>query len=144
MSCYAAVVPSNKVQSVLPVYLELCGIQDGVPGDELHTTLLYDEDPSHDLFEPERDRVYHASVTRVGVLGDALVLFLETQDLLTRFDEVLSMGYTHSFPSLLPHITIKYNPSEEDIRVAKSREDGFKEVCDGLFLTGEYTERLQG
>jgi hypothetical protein len=90
---------------------------------ELHMTLMYDNTnpiPQSAVSMFSQPDVEHlATVVGAGLLGDegsehrAVVLFLESETIQERFDE-LSIFMTHSFGDLLLHVSVSYGATEED------------------------------
>lgn len=84
-----------------------------LPASDLHCTLMYDvRDPDIKLLK--NDKVYRATVKSVGVLGDAIVLHLDSPSIQQRHKELKNAGYKHSYPSLKVHMSINYNPKSGD------------------------------
>lgn len=84
-----------------------------IPGLELHTTLMYDKrDP--DIIPGITRKTYKAVITGVERLGRvgggyyALVLMVDSDEVQARFQELLKLGFQHSFPDLKLHISLHY------------------------------------
>lgn len=40
----------------------------------------------------------------------------------------INAGYKHSYPNFIPHLSLKYKPSKEEIDLIKQNLDRFKEL----------------
>ena len=142
MSCYSAVYPTSRFANLIASFLEWNNIEGFIEMDDLHCTLIYD---SRDTVDPMTDqeipnRTYRAEVDGVGVLGDAVVIHLKSPDLQSRFKEITGSGYQSDFEDYLPHISMKYDPTDEDVKLLKSKLGDLKIILSGLTLTDERSE----
>lgn len=104
------------------------------PIDDLHITLIYDSsNPKIDM-ELDMKREYSATVDNIKTLGEpdskwyAVALTLESNELLDRHNDYISAGFKHSYPKFIPHVSLKYNPTEHDIKIIKDNFDKFKKL----------------
>lgn len=77
---------------------------------EQHITLMYDKS-NHEANLPDFQSGY-AKVIGYDYLGpeqDALVLLLKSDYLMDYYDQLVDLGYTHSYPDLKLHTTIQYD-----------------------------------
>ena len=111
--------------------LDSLGIHNYI--DDLHVTMMYDKsNPALD-YKPN-DKVYKANIVGVKTLGEpdskwyAIALELDSEELHKRHTELKQLGYKHSYPDFLPHISLKYKPTESDITILKSSIDKFRSL----------------
>lgn len=97
---------------------------------ELHMTLMYDgSNPvrSRNLsVVSDPDSVYNGVISGYSLLGEetsafrAVVLEVECPDVVARHEE-LSIFMTHSFDNFIPHISVAYGVTPEDLLTLQSR-----------------------
>ena len=93
-------------------------ISDPIPPRKMHSTIMYDvRDPLIPISMPKLK--VEAHIIDVGELGNALVLSIKSFQLERIFNMLSERGFKHSYPVLNPHISLKYNPTKEDIANAK-------------------------
>lgn len=92
--------------------MKLAGMEC-LPAKDLHITLMYDES-NPDIKMLKNTKTYTAKVKSVGLLGDAIVLHLESPSIQARHKELKNAGFSHSYPSLKVHMSINYNPKSGD------------------------------
>lgn len=87
-----------------------CGVLHPLPPREMHVTLMYDK--SNPTIDPECDpkREFEARVEGFGILGDAIVVHLSSEDINKRHQELRNKGFKHSFDDYTCHMTLKYIP----------------------------------
>ena len=143
MSTYVAVKPPLKAATRLTMLMGLVGLTGGLSKEELHTTILYDAREETPEYKGDPNRQYGAKVKGVGILGDGLVIFFESPDLVKRHEELKAAGFVHSFPDLTPHMTVKYNPSSGDLEkvegVILSLTELFEDV---VVLSDEFSDSI--
>lgn len=126
------------------------GIRGFMRPEEYHVTLMYDaSNPVIDTDQPEHDIKYDAhglGIDQYGEKGsrwEAIVIKLDSPDLMKRHRYLLQRGYRHSYPDFKPHLSLKYMPDDGDL--AKFQEawssgaiphtirlhDEYWEECDG-------------
>lgn len=122
--------------------VESSGISKLIPSNSYHATLLYSE---HTEVEIKHDvkRVHKATVKGYKLLGEgrwaAVVLILEAPSLVRRFNAIQKVyGNIHSYPTLTPHVSLKYGPDNTDLDKIKQLIPKGTEIL----LTGEYSEEL--
>lgn len=99
------------------------GIVDGLPPEEYHVTVMYDRNnPDISLSDIPKPALFEASIIGLDVLGEgkskALVLLLDSPELHEFHNTLLEEGFQHSYSTFTPHVSVKYAPSESDIRIA--------------------------
>ncbi len=114
------------------------------PVDDMHSTLMYDENNPDIDYNTESSKVYEATVTGVDKLGSAIVLLLKCPELSTRFKVLKELGFNHSYDDLLLHTSLVYDSEDEDSDL---------EVIELLYnvgvfpkvlkFTSEYNEKLE-
>ena len=120
---YVKVEPDNHSALAVAGHLKSIGITGAVPIDDLHVTLFYARNgiPSGSA----SSALYFADLTaEYEIIGQApwraLVVKLESPQLQARFDEIRATGAEHSYPSYLPHLSLKYDPTEEDLAAIRA------------------------
>lgn len=117
---------SDKIHKIL----KDLQISDYIP--DLHVTLMYDvSNPSIKLSTP-KNQEFETKATGVKLLGKpgtkwyAIALVLESKDLQQRFNELKDKGFKHSYPDFIPHVSLKYSPTDDDVKTIKTNLDKFK------------------
>lgn len=101
--------------------LDTSGLKDYLNPADYHLTLFYSKNKEIEGFIPDIDTSYNIKITDVKLLGSALVFVFESKELLQRHEDIKAIYKAeHSFPELLPHISVKYNPVEGDLEILKS------------------------
>ena len=100
---------------------------------DLHLTLMYDRsNPKIDVDTPKKS--YVAKIKSFKTLGEpdskwyAIALDLESPELDERHNELKKLGFTHSYPDFIAHISMKYKPTEDDIATLKDNLELFKKI----------------
>jgi hypothetical protein len=116
---FVSVEPGSLHSVAVANHLKSIGIKGAVPVDDLHVTLFYARNgiPSGS----PSNAISSAGLTgEYEIIGQApwraLVVKLDSPELQARFDEIRATGAEHSYPSYLPHLSLKYDPTEEDWR----------------------------
>lgn len=134
---YVSVRPDLMTAHHIAGHLKELGIEDFIDPTDMHVTVMYSRnDEINTNADPKRD--YIATVTNdVTILGEhpyrALVLKLDSDDLQVRHGELFMHGGVHSFEEYLPHLSLKYNVTDEDLR--KLRENPIQ--IGKIILSGE-------
>lgn len=127
---------AGSVRAIMEV-IQLSGVRNCIPRNELHMTLVYSKvDDKSGNIEVDKSSSYVLEYTGIQVLGSAIALmFKPTKALEDRFKELQSVnGLEHAHDSLLPHISLKYDPEDGDLIKFKSAIDTRKDLV-GSFLT---------
>ena len=123
---YASVDLLPQYKKDLTNYFNDNGITDII--DDLHVTVIYDESNPTIEFEPLQDS-YSAKVVGCKTLGEpdskwfAVTLLLESDDLVQQHKALQKLGFKHSYDEFIPHLSIKYKPTEDDITKIMTRTD---------------------
>jgi hypothetical protein len=123
--------------------IEAAGITDAIKADKLHSTLFYSKAGLPDTLVAAGGMLHTAFIKPTPmVIGEdpwrALVLELDCPSLGLRHEEIKqSTGAKHSYPDFLPHMSLKYNPSEDDIKLV---DDAFAGMV--IRLTNEEIEDI--
>jgi len=89
-----------------------------MPIQDLHITLIYDKtNPLEDDKDNNKDLVFDdAKVVGYKIMGTgkwrALTLIIDSPLITYRHEELMKLGFNHSFPSYIPHLSIAYQPDE--------------------------------
>lgn len=142
---YVALKVAEKSKVKINRILGEIGIKN--PIEDMHMTLMFDESKPNikiDLYDVN----YLAKVTDIALLGEedspwyAVVMKVKSDAIMKRFNTLMGLGYKHSYDEFIPHISLKYGPSTEEIKtIMKEKKWLIKEI--GYILLGdEYTEPL--
>jgi len=100
---------------------------------DLHLTLMYDRsNPS--VSYTTQDTTYDAKIVDVKLLGEpgtkwySIALDLDSDELHSRHKDLKELGYKHSYPNYIPHLSLKYLPSDSDINLIKDNIDLFRKL----------------
>ena len=114
---------------------------------DLHLGLMYDEsNPKIDVELSKKS--YVAKINSIKTLGEpdskwcAIALDLESPELDERHNELKKLGFTHSYPDFIAHISMKYKPTEDDIRILKDNLELFKKIGN-IHLHNETMEQIE-
>ena len=131
---YVSVEPSYKSIYIISDIINKSKIIDAISPSDLHMTLMYDTDNPLVKSYSEPDNIITATMREVVILGDALVIMLDSEDARILFNELCDLGFSPSYPEYIPHISLKYNPEESDLvdirKVFKSYAGSEIQLCD--------------
>jgi len=85
---------------------------------ELHCTMMYDErdiESPLSILDPHRE--FRAKIIGMGVLGDANVFHLTSDELLEKFRELKEDGYEHSYGTPLFHMSLGYKLDDYEVLI---------------------------
>lgn len=120
---YVSVRPDHMTAQSIAKHLKEIGIEDYINPCDMHVTVMYSRnDDINTNADPKRE--YMATVTGdVAIMGEhpyrALVLRLDSDDLLVRHGELFMHGGVHSYDEYRPHLSLKYNVTDEDLRLLR-------------------------
>jgi len=112
---YVSVQPSFKSIKIISDIINKGQLYDALSYSDLHMTLMYDTDNPLVKSYAEPDNIIKATMREVVILGDALVILLDSEDAHNRFNQLCDLGFNPSYPEYIPHISLKYNPTENDL-----------------------------
>lgn len=110
---YVSVKPVAESLHEIRRIITEAGLDNAIEPAELHMTLAYDSN-NPVLTVDASDKILKGTMKEVKLLGDALVVVLESEEAQQRFNELADMGFGTDYPDYIPHISLKYNPSKED------------------------------
>jgi phage-related protein (TIGR01555 family) len=120
---FVSVKPDSLSASVIAEHVLSAGIGSGVLADDLHVTLFYARDgiPAGS----PKIGLYTANLTtEYEIIGQApwraLVVKLDSPELQARFNEIRASGAVHSYPTFLPHLSLKYDPTDEELEAIRA------------------------
>lgn len=141
---YGSLSLDNDSSKQIKKVLKELGINDII--DDLHITVIYDvSNPNIDLDIDESEE-YEASISDIKMLGEpgtkwyAIALTLESPDIVNVHKKYIDAGFKHSYPNFIPHLSLKYKPSEENIETIKDNFDKFKDIT--LVFSNEHLEKI--
>ncbi len=127
---YGSLGLSDSSSKELRDILDGLGISGIIP--DMHVTIMYDRrNPNIDV-DIDLSDSYVARVVGIKELGEvgskwyAIALLLESKELEELHRDCLELGYKHSYSEFVPHLSIKYEPTKEDIKILKDNINKFK------------------
>jgi len=131
---YVSVQPSFKSIKMISDIINKSLLVNAISPSDLHMTLMYDTDNPLVKSYAKPDNIIKATMREVVILGDALVIMLDSEDAHNRFNELCDLGFNPSYPEYIPHISLKYNPEDSDLvdirKVFKSYIGSTIQLCD--------------
>ena len=120
---YVSVAPCEDDALYLFDYMKSIGIEDIINAEDLHVTLMYSKDSSING-RPDTLATYSAFIDgEPEIIGKApwraLIVKLDSDGLKERHEQLKAMGGKHSYDEFLPHISLKYDPTDEDLQKLK-------------------------
>jgi len=117
---YVNVRPDQMIAHHIAGYLKDLGIEDYIQPDDMHVTVMYSRNNAIDT-NADPKRKYIATVKNgVAIMGknssSTVALKLDSDDLQARHGELFMHGAVHSFDEYVPHLSLKYNATDEDLR----------------------------
>lgn len=129
----SAALDTNDQQKVVDLLTEM-GITGTIKPEKLHITLMYDESNSV-LTTAFADRKFSAKVTGTERLGEAgskwesIAVTFDCVEAQAFHREMKTLyGMEHSYPELKLHMSLKYQPTEDEIKFVEDNADAFKEL----------------
>ncbi|PPD55550.1 MAG: hypothetical protein CTY12_00810 [Methylotenera sp.] len=106
----------------------------GVNGiiSKLHITVIYDRSNPNISMKLDNTKKYKATVDGVKCLGEpdskwyAIALELTSPEITAVHKKYIDAGFKHSYPNFIPHLSLKYQPSKEEIELIKDNLNKFK------------------
>lgn len=126
-------------------WLRSIGIENHIMDTDLHVTIMYDKSNPNLFANLSEARVYNAKIIGVKEMGKkesewfSIALMLDSDDLKNRYDELKLIGFKSSYEAFLPHLSLKYKPTEQDIELIKKNIN--KLSVKNIQLTDEWRER---
>jgi len=120
---FVNVRPDQMTAHNIASHLKSIGIEDYIDPDDMHVTVMYSRnDDINTNADPKRN--YIATMTGdVAIMGEhpyrALVLQLDSDDLMQRHGELFMYGAIHSYDEYQPHLSLKYNVTDEDLQLLR-------------------------
>lgn len=137
---YCYVSPDKKSARVLMQWAaKEAHLENVYPVSDLHCTLIYDD--RNKKFEiPMAKEIYAGTPKGVKMLGenkDTLTILLDSPELQKRHRDLIRSGYTRTYASYLPHVSIKAEASYDDFLNAKRAFPKLKAKLKELTFTNE-------
>lgn len=144
---YVALKVEPESESAIREAVAQLGVEPSRIINNLHLTMMFDEnEPKIPL--PNNSSVYAAKISDVSTLGQpdskwfAVVLKLESPELVARFEELQELGYEHSHDSFIPHVSLIYSPTEEEVDLILSKKKELIGMLGTIYLGREYSEAI--
>ena len=124
---YVSVKPISESLHLIRKLINNSGIENSLNNAELHMTLAYDaNNPVLTVDAAPQDTIINGTMKEVKLLGDALVVVLESDEAQQRYEELADLGFGSDYPDYIPHISLKYDASKEDFLDARNVFKKFK------------------
>jgi hypothetical protein len=139
---FIAIKPSIEKAQYLENVCKFIKLENHLPANEMHVTIFYDKrEPVISLYEP-KIATYKAFIKAPALYNDALVLELESPELVERFIELKMMGFKSDYIDFKPHLTLKYGATKDDLEYLKDKFILFG-LINSIDLSFEYSEKIQ-
>lgn len=148
---YGAVYPTPEDAKAIGDWVATLNIKDPLPVNKYHVTLMYDKSNpkvSEDVIGKDAStQTYGAALQDIKTLGEGkwrgAVIMLDSPELKGRFDTLLNSGFTHSYPNFLPHLSLKYVPTPEDIQTLQDNFHTLRAQIPKIVLTRETWSQIK-
>ena len=114
---YVSVTPNTKTKHLINNIIKDSKLQNTIPINELHMTLAYDENNPLTTIKVGEDADILGTFCKFKILGNALVMILNEQCGLARWNELKEEGFAFDYDTFTPHISLKYNVNETDLKM---------------------------
>ena len=141
---YASLKLNDASGNNIKEILKDLGIKDII--SDLHITVMYDESNPLISMDTNPDKEYSAKIDGVKMLGEpgtkwyAIALMLDSPSINKLHDEYIEKGFKHSYPKFLAHMSLKYDPSDDDIKIIKDNLEKIRGI--DLIFSGESLKRI--
>ena len=118
---YCYIKPTTQTAMQIQQIMRMVGISGGISKDDLHVTISHDSDNPLKEEPKQTTTRYWGQVVEVTTLGAedspwrAIVLKMNSPSISKTHDHFKSLGIKHSYEEFIPHISVKYKPTEEDL-----------------------------
>ena len=147
---FVALKPDAKSAENISNFIKSLGISDYIPADKLHMTVVYDPresiyaeyTPNNNSYKAEFDKI-----TDIGTPGHdyySICIKFIAPEIALRHKNLIAAGFDSKYKSFIPHMSLKYKPSDSDIKLLKANSDKIKALCDNISFSDEYTEAITG
>lgn len=142
-STFASVKLNKSTADKIHKHLSDVGIDDVIPIDDMHVTLMYSKN-SKVQTDTKSNVLYSARIKgQPSIIGNdpwrALVVDLDSNELVKRHRELRDAGGNHSHDEFRPHLSLKYSPSNGDLQ--KLLDNPLQ--LDELIFAGETFEQVR-
>ena len=118
--------------------------------EDYHLTLMYDiRNPKVEFQTNHNSKVYKATIKDIVKMGNfgekwsAIAFELDAPKISNRHQELINMGYKHSYPDFIPHLSIKYMYTENDFLKIQDNKNNIISSIGEILLTQETCEILK-
>jgi hypothetical protein len=138
-------IKDSKSTDMLYKLLNLTKIQNVI--DDFHITLMYDKSNPDIEFNVDPNKEYVATVSDIKLLGEpgtkwySIAFTLTSPEIVERHKDYIKAGFKHSYPNFIPHMSIKYQPTNKDISVLNDKFNLFKGLY--LYFNSEQLEHIK-
>jgi len=113
---YVSVIPNKRSKDIIKVVADV--LETECDYDNLHCTIIHSpyDTPAEKSVQP-KTKPFRAKMRDIKIMGkneDALVITLESEDLVAEHERLKALGAKHSWEYYLPHITIQTGKPFDD------------------------------
>ena len=129
---YASLTLNNDATKQIKDILSELNIEGAI--NHLHLTTMYDSSNPKIKVDCNPSKEYTATITGSEMLGMrdskwyAFTLILDCPEIIQLHENYKQLGFKHSYPDFLPHMSLIYRPSEEEIKKIEDNFDKFKNI----------------
>lgn len=133
--------PTQETAKAIAAHLAKIGITEAIDAGKLHVTLMHSStSPVNTDAQPDRMHKAYVNYGGYSVMGKlgALVVKLHSEDLHERFNELRQAGGAPDYPDYIPHLSLKYGATAEDLQKIIDNPLELNEIV----LSGEVMEAV--
>ncbi len=118
-----------------------------VPLEGLHVTLIYDKTNPDINYKPDIKK-YVAYPIDIHVMGKpssdfySIALILVSDELISKFNSLKETGFKHSYSEFVPHVSLIYKPTEDQINTILTNKDYIIHSLKSISFDSEWNEEL--
>lgn len=115
--------------------------------NDLHMTLMFDLDNPKIKIKPSKE-AYNINITDIITLGDvdsewrSIALKFDSDEIISRFKELVQAGFNHSYDDLMQHISMIYGPTDAEIKLIIANKSKIIKSISSITLNNEYMEPI--
>ncbi len=124
---YLALSLHHEDAEVLFSCVKKLKLKDVITPEDYHVTVMFDDtNPDISVNKEEIPEEFKADINSILILGsgkwEAITLLLDNCKELNDFFKYLqNLGFKHSYYTFTPHLSIKYQPTREDVKTVKQQ-----------------------
>jgi len=147
---YIALRPDKAAAEIINKFMSELGISNLITPSDMHMTLIYDKRDDILAEYVSSDKSYTANITDIKALGEpgseyyAIAIVFEAPEIALRHKNLIAKGFEHGYDDFVPHMSVKYKPSEDDIAKAKASLAKLKAKISSANFGNEFSESIKG